>query len=914
MAFNITLVRSRIKSRPYAKKDGVYSGPTWSNNIGLQTVSEDPKELFNVLKVLNDKPDTCMVMGTAVRPEIIDTDRTMQNFVEEPIRMIVFDLDKYESPNLIKHGDKATYPMLLEDARGFVHDHLPPEFQDTTFILRFSSSFLVKPGPFLRAHLIFVLEDEQYPREIGMWMKQEEVPADATFYFNLTQPVFTAAPIFKELVNPLRLRDPVIPRIGIATGGNQTVRSGWQPYKFHQDRMKLDIDNLPLASQLPGKVGSFCRMVPIKKILQYLGYTEEEENRFLAPESTSGLPGAMVFPNSFVFSHHDGDPVNLVSEKVFNFKRRSLNAYDLMYGWATLNKDDISIMKEFEFMLDQAVVNDSGYQDEMTETLTARLDWLEEDGYDGINRKIIDGVMIDMSNMGLTGATREYIFNVMKTKAKKITLGNLKTLWKNIRRDKAMQREDYDPEANLRNMALIFKRQRIIYSHHKTATGDFWCYFSKPRVWKKCNHTQARAFIYNHIHSSMPLKVEIDFNRMEHLTTMILRETCLSMANFRKGLGWAFRHGKYFMDMTGLFIDEDWTVKENVKTLSKEDHIYKELPITYEQWKDSSEFPKEYVDFLVSSCEEDMESVEILREFGGYTLADSYFLHKMLILEGVPGSGKSIMAKIFQEMLGYEYCAAVSITGMVGQFGLGDLPGKKLAVMSEARQVDLNALRALVPVLLKLIGQDYIDTEAKHKNAISELLECKLLMMTNRTPVIPDDTGALTQRLLMVRFDKCFRGTEDEILGLDRMILDRGLPGIIKWHLKGLENLSNRKEFIEPERGIMAKRWLSEQIDPLKTFIDEFFTLDFEINKEEYILQMDFIRYFRAFLRRIGQNTDDTQDRVRKRASIRNIRSLYPQVATARRWEQDKRMYFLKGLVARDELDMEFVTELSELE
>jgi len=412
----------------------------------------------------------------------------------------------------------------------------------------------------------------------------------------------------------------------------------------------------------------------------------------------------------------------------------------------------------------------------------------------------------------------------------------------------------------------------------------------------------------------MPIKIEIDFTKMEHLTTLIMRETCLSMSNFKRGIGWAFRKGKYGIDMKGLFVDPEWTVDKTVKTLAKEDHICKELPITYDEWKNSNELPEEYIDFLVSSCEEDMESVELIREYGGYILADSYYLHKMLILEGVPGSGKSILAKIYQEMLGYQYCAAVSILGLVGQFGLGDLPGKKLAVMSEARQVDLSALRSLVPILLKIVGQDYIDTEAKHKNAISELLECKILLMTNRTPVIPDDTGALSQRLLMIRFDREFRGTKAEILGLDRIILDRGLPGIIKWHLKGLENLSKRKVFIEPERGIAAKAWLSEQIDPLKTFVDSFFLLEWDAPKDSFILQVDFIRYFRAFLRRIGQSTDDTQDRVRKRASIRNLKSLYPKIETGRRWVAEKYVYYIKGLIPYANLDLEFVTELSELE
>ena len=71
--FTITLVRSRIKSRPYCKTDGKYLGPTWNNDIGLQTIPNTPEDMFDICSVLLQKPDTCMVIGTAIRPEIIDT-------------------------------------------------------------------------------------------------------------------------------------------------------------------------------------------------------------------------------------------------------------------------------------------------------------------------------------------------------------------------------------------------------------------------------------------------------------------------------------------------------------------------------------------------------------------------------------------------------------------------------------------------------------------------------------------------------------------------------------------------------------------------------------------------------------------------------------------------------------------------
>ncbi len=910
--FNITLVRSRIPNRPYTKTDGKYIGPTWNNNIGLQTLTNHPTQVFEILRKLQAQPDTCMVTGTAVRPQIINTDRTLKNFSEEPLHMLVLDLDKYPS-KVIATGGSPKYDAIRKEVEEFIEAHLPPEFQGVTHIIRFSSSFLIGEKPYLRCHIIFLLEEPQYPREIGMWLKNDKIPADATFYFNLTQPIFTSAPLWVDLVDPLSLLN--FPRIGLVPMAKSHVPHGWQPYFIPKHDDPINIANLPAASALPGKIGSFCRMVDANKILTNMGYSDEGKGRYLAPSSDTGVPGAIIFPNGYAYSHHEDDPINQVVEHVYRFRRRSLNAYDLMFGWAQINKEaDPAIQKEFEFLLNQAILNDIEYQNEVQNELVNRLEWLVEGDYEHTNRQIIDGVIQDMYGLGLSEASREYIFHSIKSRTKHIGINVLRSMWKNRQKDLALSRDTFDPEANLRHMANIFKRQKILYSHHKTTSGDYWCYFSTARLWKMCNRAQTEAFIYNHIHAAIPLKMEIDYHKAERLIRIIMREACLSMSEFRKGAGWAFKGGRYGVIMEHLFSDRhQWQSDSEVRTLRKEDHIYKELPISYSEWKDSKNIPPSlYLDFLVSSCEEDIETVELLREYGGYILADSYYLHKMLILEGVPGSGKSIFAKILQQCLGTQYHAAISIKRLVGQFGLGPLPGKKLAVMSEARDIEFNTLKAVIPILLKIVGQDYIDTEMKRKTEMTELLECKILMMTNRTPVLPDDTGALAQRLMMVRFNKCFRGTDEEVLGLDTKILKSGLASIIRWHLEGLARLSKRKTFIEPASGIAAKSILIEQIDPLRTFIATYFVINPETDHENWIVQKDFNRYFMGYLKRLGQPHEDAQ--VRKRGSIRNIKSLFPKVHKERKKVEDGTYKWkLVGMIPAMLLEMEFVEELSSL-
>jgi len=908
--FTITLVRSRIKSRPYTKTDCKYLGPTWNNNIGLQSVEDTPEGLFHICQILSTKPDTCMVTGTSIRPEIIDTDRTLKNFEEKLIKYIVLDLDKYEYST-----KNLTYTSAIKESDKFIQQYLPPEFHNVSYILRFSSSFLIGNKPYLRCHIIFLLKEPQYPREIGMWIKQDKIPVDATFYFNLTQPIFTAFSIWQDLIDPLTIQESTFPRLSLIKKDYSHVLPGWQPYVVLKHKDPLEVANLPAASHLLGKVGSFCRMIHPKKALLSLGYSDEGENRFLAPSSNTGIAGTILFENGYVYSHHDGDPLNIIVEKIHNFKRKSLNAYDIMYGWAILHKKtDPLLLKEFDFTLNQAMLNDANYQDEILQELIYRTEWIIESGYEGVNRKIIDGLLRDLHEMYLTELSREHIFNLITIKTKKnITKAVLKGMFKSIRRDKATQYDEFDPEANIRHMASIFKRQKILYSHHKIETGDFWCYFSTKRIWKRCNVSQTRAFVYNHIHTTIPIKLEIDYYKAEQLTRVIIRDSCLNIDEFIKGNGWAFKGGRYGILMNDLFSDShQWQSNKAIKTLKKTDNIYKELPVTYKQWqRDKDKTPDKYIDFLESTCEEDLETVELIREYGGYILADSYYIHKMLIVEGVPGSGKSILAKIFQACVGSEYYSAISLNKISGQFGLSNLPGKKLAVMSEARGIDFKTLKSVIPTLLKIIGQDHVDTEAKRKDIMTELLGCKLVMMTNLTPVLPDDTGALTQRLIIIRFNKMFRGTSEEILGLDQHILKDGLASILNWHFKGLERLSKRAIFIEPKSGLAAKRTLEAQIDPLKTFIDKYFTIDVDAERDLFILQKDFTHFFRAYCKRLSQPSD--KHVVQKRASKRRISSLYPKLKIIRSMREKKQQYTIYGLIAAPGLELEFMEEVNEL-
>jgi P4 family phage/plasmid primase-like protien len=905
--FEITLVRSKIKSRPYCKVDGVYAGPTWKNDIGLQSVPYNIESVFQLCQQLSGNPTTCMVYGSAVRPKLTNTDRTMANFEEKPTYLLTLDLDNYEG------GLKDAYPTYREavkEADAFVRAYLPPEFSNVSYVLRFSSSFLFTNRKF-KCHILFLLENSQYPREIGTWLKRENIQADSTFYFNLTQPIFTAQPTFVDKVDPLRKIDGYFPRVSLVKKEKDLVPEGWQPYSVPA-KQKLDLSNIPDAGRLPGRIGSFCRMMPIDKALVELGYERQDDDRFLSPSSQTGLAGVIIFSNGYCYTHHSDDPISVISDKMYGGKRSSFNSHDLIYGWAKINRDELpDLMGQFEFVMAEAVIADQAYQDEVVAEFIFRTEWLVEDGYTGDNKVIVDSLMYDLSKSGLNEMSRGYIFDMVNTKsAKKIKRTELNNAWKALRKDSAYYKNVYDPDAGLRHMAQIFMQKQLVYSHHGGLRGDFWCYYGHKRLWKRLNRDQTDAYIYKHLHEALPIKKEIALHKVDDLSRLILKLICEGFRRFRPGKGWAFKGGKIGILMNDLF-KEDWKIESNIKTLKREHKISKELPVTYDQWKQSSSMPNDFNDFLVSSCEEDYEKVSLFQEFMGYIFADSYYLHNFMVLEGVPGSGKSILIKIIRAALGPRFFTAISLNRMGTQFGLGELPEKKLAVMSEAREINFNQLRAAVPVILKMVGNDPMDIEAKHKMSTTEVLDCKLMVVTNRTPVMPDDTGALTQRMIMVRLHKSFRGTDEEILGLDESIMANEIPAIIKWSLKGLEDLVTRKRFHIPKSVLDESIYYREQLDPLKIFIEEFFRFEKGGPTTEWIPSTKFIDHFHEYLFRIGQVFE--RSKIVRRASIPVLRSLDKRISRTQVRNGSHTYAAIEPLVPNRDLELEFISERSEI-
>ena len=97
-------------------------------------------------------------------------------------------------------------------------------------------------------------------------------------------------------------------------------------------------------------------------------------------------------------------------------------------------------------------------------------------------------------------------------------------------------------------------------------------------------------------------------------------------------------------------------------------------------------------------------------------------------------------------------------------------------------------------------------------------LPTRFVFLTNVLPRIPDVSGALAGRFLLLQLEQSFYGRED--VTLTEKLLEE-LPGILLWALQGWVRLRNRGRFVQPRSSEAAIRDLENLASPVGAFVRE---------------------------------------------------------------------------------------------
>ena len=116
-----------------------------------------------------------------------------------------------------------------------------------------------------------------------------------------------------------------------------------------------------------------------------------------------------------------------------------------------------------------------------------------------------------------------------------------------------------------------------------------------------------------------------------------------------------------------------------------------------------------------------------------------------------------------------------------------DLYGSRLVVSEELDEEERLDCRTVKMVS----GSGKVKARPLYKPPFEYIPDYKLLFLTNYTPKVIDFSGAIEDRLRVVRMEQRLRDTSEEVQDYHNVLMEE-LPGILAWAIRGLKEVKAR--------------------------------------------------------------------------------------------------------------------------
>jgi len=280
--------------------------------------------------------------------------------------------------------------------------------------------------------------------------------------------------------------------------------------------------------------------------------------------------------------------------------------------------------------------------------------------------------------------------------------------------------------------------------------------------------------------------------------------------------------------------------------------------------------PRHWLRFLDQLWPDDPDSVACLQEWFGYLLTPDTSLHKMLLVIGPPRAGKGTIARVLKALLGERNIAAPTLGKLAEQFGLQDLIGKPVAMISDARLSGRTDAVAITEELLSISGEDTRTIPRKHIESLTMKLPTRFVFMSNEMPQLGDASGAILGRMVILRLTRSFLGREDLTL-IDRLLPE--LPGILLWAAKGWERLRGTGRFTAPESAAELIEEAEAITSPIRVFIRE----RIEVAEDAFTETRELYAAWVDWCKKRGRENIDHQERF-----VAKLRAALPDITSRR--------------------------------
>ena len=226
--------------------------------------------------------------------------------------------------------------------------------------------------------------------------------------------------------------------------------------------------------------------------------------------------------------------------------------------------------------------------------------------------------------------------------------------------------------------------------------------------------------------------------------------------------------------------------------------------------------PERWLAFLDALWPDDPTTINALQEMFGYLVSGDTKQQKMFLLVGPKHGGKGTIGRVLSRMIGRHNVAGPTLASLGRNFGLQDLIGKPVAVISDARLGSKSDSSLIAERLLSISGEDLQNVDRKYLPPWSGYMLTRFVVLTNELPRFTDSSGALASRFVVLMLDKSFYGQENPALTEE---LCTELPGIFNWSLDGLQKLRARGRFEQPTSSADAIREMEDLASPVGAFL-----------------------------------------------------------------------------------------------
>lgn len=239
-----------------------------------------------------------------------------------------------------------------------------------------------------------------------------------------------------------------------------------------------------------------------------------------------------------------------------------------------------------------------------------------------------------------------------------------------------------------------------------------------------------------------------------------------------------------------------------------------QLPVEYRPDADCPAIDK----FVADAFPADAES--LAWEMAAWLMLPDVSVQKAVLLTGEGGNGKSVWLRLLTAFIGKRNTASVSLHKLeANPFAVSRLIGKLANVCADLPSEHL----AGTSVFKQLVGGDSLDAEYKFRDSFDLYPFVRLIFSANHPPRSTDASKAFFDRWIVLPFDRCFRGTKDEIpkAELDAALQSPSeLSGLLNRALAVLPEFRARNGFSTPESVLAAWQEFHATTDPLAVWLD----------------------------------------------------------------------------------------------